>query len=616
MIAVVGPLTSLAVGVVAPRPLVVTPDGLLARGRRRSGRRQPARRACSTSCPGCRSTAAGCSSAVWQLTGNMHRGTIVAGWGGRVAAVAVLAWPLLQAAAAGHAARHPRLRCSRSSIAAFLWSGATAAMSRPGSAAGCPHLVARDARPPRLAVPDDLPLAEAVRRAQEAGAGGIVRSTGRRRADRRRQRGGPARHPRGAPRPGCRSGRRAHARGRAAAAVPTSRARTWSWPSAARPPSEYLLVEADGSIFGVLATADVDRAFRGGRTQVRGCPTTSGPPPTYAPRPGPASTAARCSRGVGAAGRRQGPPAQHLPGGRQDASTPTAAACRPRRPHRARGGLHDHLVLRRRVPRLPAAALRVRRLDAARRRRRLPQGRRPDRRARRHLPGRARRRGRRRVGRADLLAAARGRALRPRVVVRAPRGVRRRRPPQRRAVLRRPRGRDPPGLALTRRRPRRGAARVGRSRQRGPGHPGHARALGVPRRRGRRAAPRRHRLRVRRDHHPAVPLRGDGARARRLHRAAGLGVAGPRLARRGARRTTRPQDDRPHRRSWSPPAGWRPASGRRSKKRRPAPGAYGPDYDGPRPAGLPPRRSESRIGPAVPAVDCGCRSTHPGASKS
>ena len=29
-----------------------------------------------------------------------------------------------------------------------------------------------------------------------------------------------------------------------------------------RPSQEYLLVEADGSIFGVLATADVDRAFR------------------------------------------------------------------------------------------------------------------------------------------------------------------------------------------------------------------------------------------------------------------------------------------------------------------------------------------------------------------
>ena len=30
----------------------------------------------------------------------------------------------------------------------------------------------------------------------------------------------------------------------------------------ARPAGEYLLLDADGSIFGVLSTADVDRAFR------------------------------------------------------------------------------------------------------------------------------------------------------------------------------------------------------------------------------------------------------------------------------------------------------------------------------------------------------------------
>ena len=65
---------------------------------------------------------------------------------------------------------------------------------------------------------------------------------------------------------------------------------------------------------------------------------------------------------------------------------------------------------------------------------------------------------------------------------------------------------------------------------------------------GRRGArPRRAGLRVRRDHHPARPDRRDAARARRVHRAAAVGVAGPRLARRGPRRPARPQDERPHR---------------------------------------------------------------------
>ena len=61
-----------------------------------------------------------------------------------------------------------------------------------------------------------------------------------------------------------------------------------------------------------------------------------------------------------------------------------------------------------------------------------------------------------------------------------------------------------------------------------------------------RAAPGRHPVRVRRHHDAAVPHRRGHARARRLHRAAGLGVAGPRLARRGARGAAGPRDDRPH----------------------------------------------------------------------
>ena len=218
----------------------------------------------------------------------------------------------------------------------------------------------------------------------------------------------------------------------------------------------------------------------------------------------------------------------------------------PRRHHRPRRGLHADLDLRRRVPRLPAAAQRVRGLDAARRCRGLPQGRRPDRRDGRHLPGRARRRGRRRLRRADLLAAARRRPDRPRLVLRAPRGVRRRRPPQRHPVLRRPEA-SHPAWTLTVGDLVESPARRRGARQRRPGRARHARALGVRRRRRRRARAGRHRGGVRRDHHPARPDRRDPARPRRVHRAPALGDPGPRLARRGARRTTRPHDERPHR---------------------------------------------------------------------
>ncbi len=64
---------------------------------------------------------------VWKVTGNMHRGTIVAAWGGRVAAVLVLATPLLSRAVLG---RDPDVfdYLIVVVIASFLWSGATASM--------------------------------------------------------------------------------------------------------------------------------------------------------------------------------------------------------------------------------------------------------------------------------------------------------------------------------------------------------------------------------------------------------------------------------------------------------------------------------------------------------
>ena len=80
-----------------------------------------------------------------------------------------------------------------------------------------------------------------------------------------------------------------------------------------------------------------------------------------------------------------------------------------------------------------------------------PEGRRADRRVRRHLSGRARAGGRRRQRRAVLLAAARGRRHRPGHLLRAARRLRRDRRAQRRDVLRR----SAPGLGVPGRRRRR-----------------------------------------------------------------------------------------------------------------------------------------------------------------
>jgi len=125
------------------------------------------------------------------------------------------------------------------------------------------RVIARDLARRTLAVPEDLPLAEAVRRAQDAGAGSIVTITG----------GG---HPTGL------------VQEAAVRAMPEER-RPWVAVSSVTrtleeglrlptditgaqllaairraPASEYLLVEPDGTVYGVLATADVERAVRAG----------------------------------------------------------------------------------------------------------------------------------------------------------------------------------------------------------------------------------------------------------------------------------------------------------------------------------------------------------------
>lgn len=200
-------------------------------------------------------------AAVWGATKDMFRGTLVAGWIGRIAAVIVVLWPV---------AIGPAITGRTASlydtlwgvlIGLFLWSGATAAISSARVRQRLPQLVARDLARRTLAVPADLPLAEAVRRAQEAQAGGIVTVSAT---------GEPIGLVNEASLLATPAERRPW--------LPTSTvARTLteglSLPATLHgeelikaigrtPAPEYLLVEADGSIYGVLATADVDAAFQ------------------------------------------------------------------------------------------------------------------------------------------------------------------------------------------------------------------------------------------------------------------------------------------------------------------------------------------------------------------
>jgi Zn-dependent protease len=199
-------------------------------------------------------------AAVWRVTGDTHRGTIVAAWGGRVVAVLALGYPVLTSRLLDQPVSAIDFIFA-GVIAMFLWSGATAALESAKVRSRLPYLVARDLARRTLTVPPELPLAEAVRRAQEVEAGSIVTVTST----------------------GVPIGVVNEA---ALLSVPVER-RAWVPVSSvtrtlddglrlpvgiggedliraisARPAGEYLLLDADGSIFGVLSTADVDRAFR------------------------------------------------------------------------------------------------------------------------------------------------------------------------------------------------------------------------------------------------------------------------------------------------------------------------------------------------------------------
>ncbi|QIK77456.1 site-2 protease family protein [Nocardioides piscis] len=259
-IAVVGPLTSIGVGLAAVAAWFVLPEGLV--------RVAVEGLAGANLLIGVLNLVPGLpldggrvlKAAVWRFSGDSTTGTVVAGWGGRLTALAVLTWPLVQYEVLGVT---PTLFDYLLVIvlALFLWTGATASMAHAKLRRRLPLLVARPLARRALAVPEDTPLAEAVRRAEEAGAGSIVTVTAS---------GTPT----------------GIVNETAVLATPEER-RPWIAVSAVartlddgltlpatiageelvmaisqHPAEEYLLVEADGSVLGVLATADVDKAFR------------------------------------------------------------------------------------------------------------------------------------------------------------------------------------------------------------------------------------------------------------------------------------------------------------------------------------------------------------------
>ncbi|MPZ94318.1 MAG: site-2 protease family protein [Propionibacteriales bacterium] len=259
VVAVVGPLTSLALGGLAYLAIDPAPEGLLTfvvEGL-----------AIANIVVGVLNLVPGLPldggrvlrAVVWWLTRRPHFATTVAGWSGRVVAILALVTPMLLGA---FTSIEPHLfdYFLAGVIGLFLWEGASQALLGAKIRRKLPGLHARTIARRAIGVERDLPLAEAMRRAEAEQAGGIV-----------------VLETDGTP-----SGVVVES---AVSATPEER-RPWVNVGAvsrpvkpgllleadlsgealllamqATPSSEYVLVEPDGQIYGVLATADVDAAF-------------------------------------------------------------------------------------------------------------------------------------------------------------------------------------------------------------------------------------------------------------------------------------------------------------------------------------------------------------------
>jgi Zn-dependent protease len=114
-------------------------------------------------------------AAVWKVTGDPDRSTRVAAWAGRGVALVVVPGLLLGILpAAGVTELGAFTVLFTALIAAFIYAGATATLQRATLVARLPKVTIAALARPAIGVPSDLPLGEAVRRAQVADVRAIV----------------------------------------------------------------------------------------------------------------------------------------------------------------------------------------------------------------------------------------------------------------------------------------------------------------------------------------------------------------------------------------------------------------------------------------------------------
>ena len=199
-------------------------------------------------------------AALWRVTGSPRTGTVGAAWGGRVIAACTAIFGLYLVSTRRVDAELPALWAMV--IAAMLWVSSTQVLRQQALRDRLPGISARALSRSSISVLADLPLAEAVRRAQEAHAQGIVIVDGDGR-------------PTGVVREAAVTATPAPRRpwvstGSVARHVSSAELINASWSGEellARlqlaAASEYVVVDPGGAIYGVLAAGDVARALAG-----------------------------------------------------------------------------------------------------------------------------------------------------------------------------------------------------------------------------------------------------------------------------------------------------------------------------------------------------------------
>lgn len=202
-------------------------------------------------------------AAVWRATGDRDRGTVAAGWTGRVLAVGVpavaLGWPLV------HGTRPDLITVVwAGAVGAVLWTGAGAALAGPAVRKRLPRARARELARPAVAVPASASVADALAAAGATGGAAVVLTA-------------PDGRPAGLLDPGAAQGVPPDRR----AAVPASSAATALLPGTVLPDhlvgpelitamsrqssEEWVLVGPGGEVVGLLLARDVTAAVLGPR---------------------------------------------------------------------------------------------------------------------------------------------------------------------------------------------------------------------------------------------------------------------------------------------------------------------------------------------------------------